>query len=320
MESLFRQRIGFNGDLKELSKIICRDFDLGRFIACSVVLVGYEDFNFSLETTKRKFFVKVFSNTRTLDDCKRNVAVVVKLIDAGVFVPKLYPSEQGYLHILKIDQSALRLCVMDFTEGKDFFTSRTTITHEDMRTLARQAAVINSLNIKPSHIYDSWAIVNFPREFEKKSEYLEQEDLELIQPLIEGFQSLTIETLPHCFVHGDILRTNVIKDNNAKIWIVDFSVSNYCPRIQELAVLACDILFNKDNKIASEQNLNDALEEYQKTITLTSRELESLPLYIKLAHAMHALCANYEKKVNKNNSKENEYFLTIGRSGLRQMD
>ena len=319
MESVFKQRIGFNGDLKEISKIICRDFNLGKFIDCKIILIGYEDFNFSLKSTNGKFFVKVFSNKRTLDDCKRNVDVVVKSIEAGISVPKLYKSEQGYLHILKSNQSTLRLCVMDFIDGKDFFTSKATITQQDILSLTHQACLINSINIKPPKIYDSWAITNFPLEFKKKSQYLEEEYLELIKPLFEEFQKLKIETLPHCFVHGDILRTNTLKDKNNKIWIVDFSVSNYCPRIQELAVLASDILFNKDNKEESEQNLKDALEEYQKTIRLTPRELESLPDYIKLAHVMHVLRATYEKKVNDNNTEENEYFLSIGKSGLRQM-
>lgn len=320
MEDVFKQRIGYNGDLKEISKLICRDFNLGDFLNSEIVLIGYEDFNFSLETTTGKFFVKIFSTQRTLEDCKRNVDVVVKSLEAGVSVPKLYKSKQGFLHLLKIDQSTFRICVMDYIDGKDFFTSKATITKEDMISLAHQASLINSINIKPQKIYDSWAITNFPLEFEKKSQYLEKKDLEKIKPLLEKFKKLNIETLPHCFVHGDIIKTNVIKDKNNKIWIIDFSVSNYYPRIQELSVLACDILFNINKKEESEQNLKDALEEYQKTIKLTSRELESLPTYIKFAHAMHILLTTYEKKVNNNNSEENLFFLELGRSGLKQMD
>ena len=320
MEAIFKQRIGFNGDLKEISKIVCKDFNLGEFLNCEIILIGYEDFNFSLTTTNDKFFVKIFSNKRTLDYCKRNVNVVIKSIEAGLSVPRLYKSEQGYLHVLKTNQSILRICVMDFIQGKDFFTSKATITNEDMISLAHQASLINSIKIKPPGIYDSWAIVSFPQEFENKNQYLEKEDLELIEPLMDKFQNLKMETLPHCFVHGDIIRTNVIKDKDNKIWIVDFSVSNFYPRIQEVAVLACDILFNKDNKEESEQNLKDALGEYQKIIKLTTRELASLPIYIKLGHAMHVLCATYEKKAKNNNSKENEYFLNIGKYGLRQIN
>ena len=319
MEATFKQRIGLNIDLKEISKIICRDFNIGEFLNCEIILIGYEDFNFSLITTNGKFFVKIYANSRTLDNCKRNVNIMVKALEAGVSIPKLYTSDQGYLHILKIDTLTLRMCVMDFIDGKDFFTSQATITKKDMLSITHQASLINSIKIKPEKVYDSWAITNFQSEFNKKKQYLDSDDLKLVEPLIEKFQNLEIETLPHCFTHGDLITTNVIKDKNDKIWIVDFSVSNYYPRIQELAVLACDILFNKDNEKESEQNLKDALEEYQKITKLTSRELTSLPTYVKLGHAMHVLCAAYEKKVNNNHSKENEYFLDIGKSGLRQI-
>jgi len=240
MESIFKQRIGFNGDLRDISEQVCKDFNLGGFLNCNIILVGYEDFNFSLETTKNKFFVKIFSNARAFEDCKRNVDVVVKLLETGVSAPKLHQSEQGFLHLLRINKSTLRVCVMDFIDGKDFFTSKALITTEDKIALARQATLINLVDIKPPKIYDAWAIINFPLEFKKKSQYLEKDELKLITPLLEEFKALNIETLPHCFVHGDILRTNVIKDNEGKIWIIDFSVSNYYPRIQELAVLACD--------------------------------------------------------------------------------
>lgn len=320
MEALFKQRIGFSGDLKEISKIICKDFNLGKFLNCEIIFIGYEDFNFSLTTTKSKFFVKIYANFRTLDDCKRNTEIMVKTLEAGVYIPKLYKSNQGYLHILKMGRLTLRMCVMDFINGKDFFTSQNKITKKDMLSIAHQASLIDLINIKPKKIYDSWAITNFLLEFKKKSKYLDTDDLKLIKPLLKEFKDLKIEALPFCFTHGDIIRTNVIKDKNNKLWIVDFSVSNYYPRIQELAVIACDILFNSDNKKESNQNLKDALKEYQKGIKLTSRELAFLPIYIKLAHAMHVLCATYEKKVNKNNSKENEYFLNIGKSGLRQMN
>lgn len=320
METVFKQRIGFNGDLKEISKIICIDFNLGEFFNFEIILIGYEDFNFSLTTTKGKFFVKIYANFRTLDDCKRNTEIMVKTLEARVSIPKLYKSDQGYLHILKIGSSTLRMCVMDFIDGKDLFTSKALITKKDRFFIAHQASLINSINIKPKKVYDSWAITNFQLEFKKKGQYLDSDDLKLVEPLVEKFQNLEIETLPHCFTHGDIIRTNVIKDKDNNIWIVDFSVSNCYPRIQELAVLACDVLFNKDNKKKSEQNLKEALGEYQKMIKLTSRELASLPTYIKLAHTMHVLCATYEKKANNNNSKENEYFLDIGKSGLRQMN
>lgn len=317
IETNFQQRIGFSGNLIEISKMVCVDFSLGEVTGCKPILIGYEDFNLYLETSRGKFFVKIFANNKMLDECKRNVDIMVEALKAGVSLPKLYPSGQGYLHIKELNGIVLQLCVMDFIDGKDYFSSKELVTKEDIKDIVRQAALINTLPIIPLSVYDHWAITNFPEEFKKKKEYLDVDDLVLLEPLIKKFQSLNIEQLPHCFVHGDIIETNVIKDRQGKIWIVDFSVSNYYPRIQELAVLGCDILFNK-NVDETESNLKTALDEYQKTIKLSSQEIEALPTYIKLAHAMHVLCATYEKKANDNHSKENEYYLEMGRTGLRQ--
>ena len=85
-----------------------------------------------------------------------------------------------------------------------------------------------------------------------------------------------------------------------------------------LAVLSCNLFFNPANKKNSQDNIEILLKEYQKAIKLTNEELNVLPIYIELAHAMHLLCANFDKVVNKNTSEENEYWLNQGRTGLKQ--
>ena len=319
METVYQRRIRYKGKIEKVSKIICEYFNLGNFVANKIITFGYEDFNLALETTKNKYLVKISSDFRSLKDCKRYIDVIVKALKAGVNHPRLIKSNQGYFHVIETDNSTLRLCVMDFINGHDFLRVSITPNTNEIKFLAQQATLINSMDIKPSFVYDSWAIVNFPNEFKKKSKYLTYGEMELIQPLLEEFRNLNIEKLPHCFVHGDIISTNVMKDNNKQIWITDFAVANYYPRIQELAVLACDLLFNRNSKNESENNLKIALNEYQKFIHLTPEELRALPTYIRLAHAMHVLCSRYEKIVNNNKSKENEYFLEQGEAGLNQM-
>ena len=315
----FYERIGYDGELSDISKTVCKDYDLGEFVSDKFVAFGYEDFNFILETTKGKYFIKIFSNFRSDDGCHRYVDVMLKVMEKGISIPKLFKSSQGYFHVTVVNDTKLRLVVMEFVDGENYFTMANKPSLDDIRELARQAALTNTIEIHPSFVYDSWAIVNFIKEFEKKGKYLSQEDLEMIKPLVTEFKEMKIDELPPCFVHGDFIVTNVMKDENNKIWVIDFSVSNYYPRIQELAVMACNLLFDENSKERGKRNLKTALEEYQKIIKLTSRELETLPTYIKLAHAMHVLSANYEKIVEKNNSDENEYWLNEGRKGLIQM-
>jgi len=319
MKNILKERLGYNINLSAVSKIICSDFKIGKFLEAKIIAIGYEDVNFFLKTDGGNFFIKIFSNLRTLGDCERNVDILVRLLKNKISIPKLYKSKQGYLHIIKSGRAILRMCVMDFIQGDNLFTLNHNISNKNISYIAKQAALINSLKIKPKFIYDSWAIVNFEKEFKKQGKYLSESDLKLVQPLLMEFKKINLKKFPHCFVHGDIIKTNVIKDKNNKLWIIDFSVANYYPRIQELAVLACDFLFKKNSKNLSENNLRLALKKYQKTTKLTPKELKFLPLYIGFAHSMHVLRANYEKKINKNHSEENELYLNLGRAGLKQI-
>ncbi len=108
----------------------------------------------------------------------------------------------------------------------------------------------------------------------------------------------------------------MIRANDGQIYILDFSVSSWYPRVQELAVLFCDLFFNPTDPSNFPQLYADGIAEYQKSIQLTDQEIFVLPLYTKVAHAMHIICANYEKAVNGNNSKENDSWLQLGENGL----
>jgi len=316
MNQKFFKRIGYNGNLEDISKKVCEDFGIGEFESNELIAIGYEDFNFILKTEKGKYVVKIFASFRNDEECKKIIDINLKANEKGIAVPRLLESNQGYFYNTNINDINLRLCVLEHIAGENLYTLKYEVNEDEIRFLACQASLIDSLEIKPKFVYDEWAIVNFVKEFEKKWIYLQKEDLDKIKPLVEEFKNLNVDNFPHCFVHGDIISPNVMKDKDGKIWIIDFAVSNYYPRIQEVAILACNILFDESDKIKSEENLKIALEEYQKNIKLTDDELKILPLYIKFAHAMHILSANYQKVVEKNDSDENEYFLRIGRKGL----
>ncbi|PIW91000.1 MAG: hypothetical protein COZ91_02815, partial [Candidatus Nealsonbacteria bacterium CG_4_8_14_3_um_filter_39_7] len=150
--------------------------------------------------------------------------------------------------------------------------------------------------------------------------YLDKEDRAIIELMIERYNSLFIDDLPHCFVHGDILKGNTMRDKGGDIYILDFAVANYYPRIQELAVILCDLFFDAGNPEEFPENYDLALSEYQKYVSLTEDELIKLPDYVKLAHTMHILLPSWEKAANGNDSSENEYFLRMGRTGLRYLN
>lgn len=318
MVTAFTERINYDGKLETISKKVCEAYALGSFIANEIVPIGYEDCNVILNTSTGKYFMKIFSKTRDVRSCQRYIAIMTAASAAGISTPAIHISPQGALYTLALDQTTLYLCVLTYVAGKDLYTLQEDLSAEQITYLGHQVAKINTLTLQPEFVYDSWAISNFKTEFEKKSIYLSPEDLLLLQPLVQAFNNLDSETLPTCFVHGDIIKTNVIKDANNQLSIIDFSVANTYPRIQEIAVLACNVLFDEQSKQQSEQNIHTFLAAYQEHIKLTTRELEVLPIYIQLAHAMHLLCANYEQQAEHNTTAENTYWLQLGRKGLQQ--
>lgn len=313
----FQERINYHGDLNPLLNNVCLDFDLGKYESHDVVPIGYEDFNLFLTTDKNKYFIKIFGSYRDEEECSQYVRVMESALEAGISHPKLYKSDQGYLYETINNNQIDRLCVMQFVNGKIFYELQTTPSTEEMRFIIRQAALINQMDIKPKFVYDHWAITSFPTEYKEKGKILNDVDKALIEPFLRVYESLSIENLPHCFVHGDITKTNVMKANDGNIFILDFAVANFYPRIQELAVILCDLFFDPKNPTDFLKNYELTINEYQKYISLTDEELEKLPNYIKLAHVMHILLANYEKVVRGNNSAENKHFLEMGRVGLR---
>lgn len=314
-EHKFQERIDYKGDLSILAKRVCEDFGIGEYQSHKVIPIGYEDLNIILETSQDRFLIKALANFRDQTDRERYSQIMQAVNEAGISHPKLYKSEQGYLHKLEIDKEEVYLFVMQFVGGKTFYDLGEKPNEEEVRFLARQAALINKIELKPIYVYDSWAIPNFLKEYGEIRNKLERSDQDLIDPVAEEFKTLDLEKLPKAFVHGDIIDTNTIRDEDGKVWILDFSVSNYYPRIQEITMLACDLLLDLSHTEKYGRNLQIALEEYQKEIKLTDEELKVLPLYIKTSHAMHIIGAS-KSIIEDGDSEESQDWLEKGRKGL----
>lgn len=311
----FLKRIELEGDFTKLVSQVCEDYTIGEYRSHQIIPFGYEDFNVVIETENGKFFAKFFASSRPLQDCERYIEVVENVLDAGVSHPALHKSSQGHLHTITSGVSDIRLCLMEYINGKTFFELGVKPTQQEGEFLIEQAARVNGVSHKPDFFYDSWAVSNFVNEFEKKKNILAPEDREVIDPLVAEFKGLSVDNLPHALVHGDVISTNVIKDASGKLYIIDFSVSNWYPRIQELAVLLCDLFFDSSSPDLFKERYSCAVAEYQKHIILTKEEIEALPLFARAAHAMHVIGARHER-AQGNTEEENSKWLELGRKGL----
>lgn len=311
-----KARIGYQGELQPIIKDICNDYNIGDLAEYKIIETGYEDFNLIVKTSHGKYFLKIFASFRTDLDCIRYKDVIISSLEAGVNHPKVLKCTQGDLFSKIIDNHKFRLMVMEYINGKDLFDQEVDLSEDEKKFIIDQAVKTNSINIKPSFIYDSWAIVNFIEEYKKSKPYLDTNIIEVMEPIKNDLEKIDIKSLPHCLVHGDLIKTNIMRTETGELYIIDFGVANYYPRIVELAVLECNVLFDEKSDKNTQENYILALKYYQEKIKLTEEEIRLLPLFVKIAHAMHVIRGVYEREVNQNHLVENNYFIDLGMKGL----
>lgn len=163
--AIFQKRIGYQGDLKLFFEKVMNDYSLGEFQSYSPILQGYEDFNVVVQTDGGKFLMKVMGAFRSDEEVKQYVEIMQLAVASGISHPKVHPSSQGFLYKTTLGGVKIRLAVMDYIDGQDFYRLGVKPTDKEMTFLVKEAARINKLNFRPSYVYDSWAIPNFLKEF-----------------------------------------------------------------------------------------------------------------------------------------------------------
>lgn len=315
----FNKRIGLNTDLKNISEQICSQYNLGGFISNELITIWYEDYNYYLTTTKGKYCVKIFNNIRTRQDIINYLERIRVVANSQINAPKPLKINNDIVLELDYKKNHYDICVFEYIDGKNYFELNQKASKEIIKELAKQTAMINQLDIKPDFIYDSWAIINFEEEYKNKREYLSDKYKEEFDQLLTKFKCIDLDKLPKGFVHGDIISTNVMLDSTNKVWIIDFAVSNYLPRIIDLAVISCNMCLDNSSKENTYENIALLVSEYNKYTPLSEYELSAFRTFYKLANAMHILQTQYIIKTD-GDSAENEYWLNEGIVGYSFSD
>lgn len=307
-------RLNYSGDLTPVIERVCETYGVGRLSASSIVEVGYEDCNVVIETDQAKFVAKMFAKTRTPEDITRYATIMEKVVQAGVHHPELLTTDAGETIY---SDSGVTLVLMRFVEGRTFLELDRSPSDEERKAVLEQAAKVNSIDYEPPYLFDSWAIPNIHAMLEKVEQYIAPEDLPLVERAIAAYDAIPTDDLPHCFVHGDFTKANVIKGEDGKIYILDFSVANRYPRIQELAVVVANLLHD-DGGETLDQKCERVADEYSEFNPLTDQERNYLPAYALAGLAMEFMGALQEKYINGNDTEETDYWLSLGREGLRK--
>jgi len=289
---------------------ICAAYDIGKLQHFAPIEVGYEDCNVKITTDKGNFLAKIFAKFRTVEEITRIVEIMQKIIAAGIHHPKIYKTIKGDFAYKKDNIS---MVLMEFINGKTFYEMNRIPDEAEFREITEQAAKINAIAYKPSYLFDGWAVQNAPNLFEVVKDFMKPNDRTRVAKIIEDFKQIPMDKLPHAFVHGDFIPTNLIKGPD-QIYILDFSVANWYPRLQEVALLVTHLTDKTKGSLAHRTQY--VADVYSQFLPLEEIERKYLAPYVRADTISELLGALNEKHLKGNTSIENEHWIEFGLKGL----
>lgn len=343
MENLFDYftRVKFEDkDLKKILEEIISEYKFGSIQDYKVIETGYEDFNVYLQTRDHKFIIKFFSNDRTLDNIKHYIKIIELISKQNYLnVPKIYKNKNDILGKLHYNNKAIYYYVMEYINGTTIYDLEKNI---DLKTIIKIVFDILKYNCvnkelkeyllsneaKKNKQYDMWSYENFLEEYEDKKQYLQTSDQELIEPIVTYYKDMINRYKnydkkfrnkpvmpPYMSAHNDFISTNIIMKDNIEPYYIDFSVSSVALNFVDIAIFGCDTVLKK----------GISKEEYAKYLKIISyilyrthiMEYNLYPTSVAVQHAIHILIANYYKVHDHIESDENNYFLNLGRLGIK---
>lgn len=307
-------RLNYVGELEPVLDDVCAAYGFGDRITSSVIDAGYEDCNVVVETERGMYLAKMFAAFRSPENIEHYVTTMRKVIAAGVNHPLLAKSKSFEIIYHK---SGISMVLMDFVEGQTFYKMDKRAPDEaELHAVLEQAAIVNRMDYHPSFSDDSWAVPYIHTMFSRVKRYIKPEYTPAVEEVIAGYNEIPLQELPYCFVHGDFVKTNVLKGADGKTYILDFSVSNWYPRIQELAVIVANLMYDSHQNQSIEEKTEQVADMYHMLNPLSADEQKHLLAYSRAVVAMEFMGAHQEKYINGNDTEETAYWLQLGRAGL----
>ncbi|MDB4922915.1 phosphotransferase [Mucilaginibacter sp.] len=309
----FVDRVEASFPWEQVEEIICKEYGI-RVIGLYVINIGYDDLNFRAETDAGPVFIKFFCKEKTLAYCLSAAQIIKEAAGLGIVTPGIVKNLSGF-EVSNV--SGAYFSVMDYVTGGDYYSNEIYPGKKDIEAIITNVNLFQYINTTPIVVYNPWSAINFTAEYNKNKYLLTSFESELIQPTFEKFATINLGVLPKSFVHGDILRYNVIRSTGEMNWIVDYGSCSILPRIFEFAVMCNDILFNTSDLDHVKEIYDFAFNFFHHLKNLDSNEIDVLPIVIQAGFALSILAARAEKQRDQTGDpSQHDYWIDKGNAGL----
>lgn len=308
MEELF-ERIGQEIDIEKLSKNICLSYQLGQYIKYELIFVGVDDLSYYLHTSKGKYLVKIMNKEKTTQDINRFIQKNIIINKNCVYTPKIILHNYEAVFTYYINDVEINLIAMECIDGKDLYSINEVVRKEDIDKLINIIVPFHQMKEKIEiDDYDEYCFMKIKYDYEKTREYLPQNIRVQIEEAIKEFDKIDLEKLSKCFIHGDLISTNIMKDKSNDLWLIDFYQSGNGIRILDIVKILNSVIYNYQYDNQTDELEKYFLNKYIKEMPLSEYELEILPTIRKIDAITGIMMETYDKVKGKD-STENQYWL-----------
>jgi Ser/Thr protein kinase RdoA (MazF antagonist) len=295
--------------IEQAQRVTQRSFTEYKFIE-----TGYEDVNLHCKSPDGDILLKILEKSRSSKECQRLIAILGDANKVGIPTQCLFG--ENPLQEVLCDGTAVKFLCLSFIHGTPLNELPGGLPSAALSQLVAITQQIQRISVVDIY-YDSWAILNFKNEYAAKRQYLDPDEVALIDRVAERFLSIDVKGLPHTFVHGDLIEPNLIWDEKEqKLSVIDFSIGNPAPRIVELAVILTSTLQKSPWLDTPESYFIESLDTFFPVGSLHASECDAFPWFVAIGHAMHIIGARYHERALKTALNQNEFWRSKGVEGL----
>lgn len=303
------KRIGQEIDIEKLSKEICISYQFGQYNRYELIFVGIDDLSYYLYTSNGRYLVKIMNKEKTKEDISEFVQKNMIINKNYVHAPKIILHNEEAIFTYNINDLQINLIVMECIDGMDLYSINKVITKEDIDKLVDMVVTFHKIEEKIEiNDYDEYCFMKIKYDYEKTEKYLPKDIKTQIEEVIKEFEKIELGKLPKCFIHGDLISTNIMKDKNNQLWLIDFYESGVGIRILDIVKILNSVIYNYQYEDETNKLEEHFLHRYEEEMPLTEYELKVLPVLRKADALVGIMLETYDALRGRDNV-ENQYWL-----------